>query len=50
MAIAMHFSEVGQEIIPQKLICYGSLPLKNNQMTKIFTGDKCHLKFLLWAL
>jgi hypothetical protein len=50
MAIVMHFSEVGQEMIPQKLVCYGSLPLKNNQMTKIFTGDKCHLKFLLWAL
>lgn len=35
---------------PKRLVCYGSLPNKNNQMTKIFEGEKCHIKFLLWAL
>lgn len=50
MAIKIHFQEDCGEQIPQKLICYGSLPLKNQQMTKIFLGTSCHLKFLLWAL
>ena len=35
---------------PKRLLCYGSLPLKGAQFTKIFEGTKCHLKFLLWAL
>lgn len=50
MAIKINFKEKDQILTPVNLICYGSLPLKNNQMTKIFEGDKCHVKFLLWAL
>jgi hypothetical protein len=38
------------ETIPAQLYCHGSLPLKNNLITKIFDGPKCHIKFLLWAL
>jgi len=36
--------------IPSRLICYGSLPLRNTQMLKIFEGPTCHVKFILWAL
>ena len=35
---------------PKRLICFGSLPIKNSQISKVFEGQKCHLKFLLWAL
>lgn len=50
MAIKMKFKNEGTDLAPKSLICYGSLPLKTNQMTKIFEGEKCHIKFLLWAL
>lgn len=36
--------------VPSRLICYGSLPLRNTQMLKIFEGPNCHVKFILWAL
>ena len=50
MAIKMSFQKVDQNL-PDKLTVYGSLPRgKGTQMTKVFTGDKCHIKFLLWAL
>ena len=35
---------------PKRFICFGSLPIKNSQIYKVFEGPKCHLKFLLWAL
>ena len=35
---------------PKRFICYGSLPIKNSQIYKVFEGQKCHVKFLLWAL
>ena len=50
MAIKMSFEKVDQNL-PDKLTVYGSLPRgKGTQMTKVFQGDKCHIKFLLWAL
>lgn len=36
--------------IPSRLICYGTLPNKRYGELKIFEGDNCHIKFLLWTL
>ena len=49
MAIKIQFAK---ELtgVPSRLICYGSLPLRNTQMLKIFEGPTCHVKFILWAL
>ena len=49
MAIKIQFDEA-DPLKPVKLFSYGSLPMKNTQMTKILEGEKCHLKFILWAL
>ena len=48
MAIKMEF-EQDDCLFPKRLMCYGSLPLKNTTMLKVFEGHDCHFKFLLWA-
>lgn len=49
MAIKLKFRK-DDSMAPDKLICFGSLPLRSSQILKVFEGPKCHLKFLLWAL
>ena len=49
MAVKIQF-EKDQQMTPKRFICFGSLPIKNSQIYKVFEGPKCHLKFLLWAL
>ncbi len=56
MAVKIQFAKEGNVAdgdpmgVPSRLICYGSLPLRNTQMLKIFEGPTCHVKFILWAL
>ena len=47
MSIKVYFDKTDKNL-PTTLISYGALPGKT-QMTKRFDGEKCHIKFLLWA-
>ena len=49
IAIKMEFSNE-TECIPTRLVCFGSLPLKQEHIAKFFEGPKCHVQFLLWAM
>lgn len=54
IAIKMDFTTVfegnQEHQVPARLVCYGSLPLKQDPVSKLFEGAKCHVKFLLWAM
>ena len=39
-----------KDMMPNKLLCYGSLPNKPNHILKVFEGNNCHIKFVLWLL
>jgi len=41
--------ELGSEE-PRKLVCFGSLPNKANQVLKVFEGRDCPVQFALWLL
>jgi len=49
MALKIKFAK-DASMTPTRLACFGSLPLRSQQILKVFDGPKCHLKFLLWAL
>ena len=54
LAISMEFEEKSEtrvsQVVPKRLICYGSLPSKVTQLhCKVFEGPKCHIQFLLWV-